>query len=107
MGWRCRGVVALAQPRAIVGITPPTRDAGLSREKGMRKLAIGMAISAGTLAMLPALAQTAPPLPTAQGDTVSRAEYEALKRDQEEMRRELIELRRERPGATMPPAARG
>lgn len=76
----------------------------------MRKLPIAMAISVATLATLPAVAQTAPPPPTNQGDTVSRSEYDALKRDHDELRREVEELRRERQAATTPStgaAARG
>lgn len=50
---------------------------------------------------------TAPAIPVAapNGDFVSREEYERLKRDQDEMRRELAVLRRERAGTNAPAAS--
>jgi hypothetical protein len=62
----------------------------------MKKLPIVMALSVGSLTMLPARGQTAPPTT----DTVSRAEYEQLKKDQAELRKEIAELKRARPEST-------
>src|SRR5689334_16334158 len=67
----------------------------------MRKLpltmALGIGITAGLSTRAEGTATMAPSPPAAaQSDTVSRAEYEQLKRDQDELRREIAELKKER-----------
>ena len=60
----------------------------------MKKLPIVMALGVTTLAMFPATGQPVPP--PAQPDTVSRAEYEQLKREQAELKKEIAELKKAR-----------
>ena len=52
----------------------------------MKKLPVVLALAVGTLTLLPARGQ---PAPSTQQGPVSRAEYEQLKKDQEELKKEI------------------